>query len=642
VKLPRLQAVWHELEAGTEVEVLLDGKHVPAHVVQLKDREQVVVKWDNLVDVNGSDLDVDEQSNSILPLSGLSHAPSKFAVLDEKKFVEFLGKELNRNKMRQQLETMALLQKRLAITLKGDAASRRVSTEALAAADHAHCAQQFFAREHAGGRQAGGRRPPWLPPKEIWTRLQDWKLLVGIHKHGWDNGVTEALEDTELGLGELLRAFSSSSGVGSDPSAAKTEVDMSVPAEEPSPPAAMAPEGAAGATALGASSGGLLPKKKLVCDYVKKLLDWSENPLEARPKKRAKKTGTAAAAAAADASTASSAKASKFFQQGSASVHAMLGTAAKQKQVQQVRATTATSQGAIAGRDEKFGKIEDMSDPIETLSDKDIERIGKPKRGSIQSFFKKTSPTDREMAELVAKKRAATERDDHEEAELLTDKIEKLALKQKQQLTSEGRSVPRPAPKAPAGPAATIAATIAAAKGAAPTADRAAAANDTSRKSSKMKLKPPGSRTNHCPSNGAEYGLQLQTACANGLERQLATGGSALVRDEGGACRPLATCRTCLLDVRDSSAFGFLPRDSRLSVCAVWIQIRQLSHQPPLQSPLAPVLPIRWQQFRPSQNTSASSSKLQQQRRRQWRLPTLRHSGAPEWSSNRRRRSSGL
>ena len=102
---------------------------------------------------------------------------------------------------------------------------------------------------------------------------------------------------------------------------------------------------------------------------------------------------------------------------------------------------------------------EDQSDPIETLSRKDIERIGKPIKGSIQSFFKKESAAEREMTLLRSMKREAIDKEaslllspsasvslplplpltrsrsaqDYMEAKLLTAKIEELTLKQQQQ-----------------------------------------------------------------------------------------------------------------------------------------------------------------------------------------------------------------
>merc|ERR1711871_1476402 len=94
-KLHRLNAALCELEAGTEVDYLLDEdevRHVPAHVVELRGQQEVLVKWENPSDVESSDLAVDNQSRSIVPLRGLSHPPSKFSTLGEKKFTDSLEK----------------------------------------------------------------------------------------------------------------------------------------------------------------------------------------------------------------------------------------------------------------------------------------------------------------------------------------------------------------------------------------------------------------------------------------------------------------------------------------------------------------------------------------------------------------------
>jgi superfamily II DNA or RNA helicase len=377
VKLARLLAAEDELEAGTEVEYLAPagGEYVAAHVVELKGDEEVTLKWDRPAQMAKSDVAVDELGHSTVPLGSLSHPPSKFATLQEKKFADYLEKASTRTKMRQQIEVMDLLQKRLAITLTGDGASRLVRTEALAAADHAACATKFFAHEQAGGPQAGGRRPIWLPSKEAWTRQHDWQLLVGMHRYGWD-GVAEALEDKELGLGELFRSvehqahakfLAGGDGAGSDkpaadqaePSAMKIE-----PIEEASGASAAAAAASSAASAAGTSDAAapdglsprsLLPKKKQVCDYVKKLLDWSENPpeIKTRPQKRAKQ-GAAAASATAGANTAAS-QPSKYFQRGpgTASVHSNPGAGKNQQQQQQRTGAPAGSKDA-----EKFGKIE--------------------------------------------------------------------------------------------------------------------------------------------------------------------------------------------------------------------------------------------------------------------------------------------
>ena len=71
-------------------------------------------------------------------------------------------------------------------------------------------ASRFFAHEQRGA-QAGGRRPSWLPPREVWSRIQDWKLLVGAHKHGWDNSL-DLLDDPQLGLGALFAPISTPAG----------------------------------------------------------------------------------------------------------------------------------------------------------------------------------------------------------------------------------------------------------------------------------------------------------------------------------------------------------------------------------------------------------------------------------------------
>ena len=71
-------------------------------------------------------------------------------------------------------------------SLSNVCAGRRLA--ALSADEHMAAASRFFAHEQRGA-QAGGRRPSWLPPREVWSRLQDWKLLVGAHKHGWDNSL---------------------------------------------------------------------------------------------------------------------------------------------------------------------------------------------------------------------------------------------------------------------------------------------------------------------------------------------------------------------------------------------------------------------------------------------------------------------
>ena len=198
------------------------------------------------------------------------------------------------------------------------------------------------------------------------------------------------------------------------------------------------------------------------------------------------------------------------------------------------------------------GLTQDAADPIETLSNRDIERIAKPRRGSIKNFFKVESDVDhtlkQELKRLGVLKQVAVEREDYKEAKMLKAKIEALQAKHQQQQSAAAAAAAAPPP------ASSAAASSGAASAAGPSAPMeltaAPAANPSSsdhtrtqHPGSKMKLnknfrtKRPMTGTGVGVS-AADLALQLQSAC--GTLAGGATSGAAaaalMAADDGGPC----------------------------------------------------------------------------------------------------------